>query len=74
MAAPKHKKMNHTQHYTEYAVATAKLSPPITVAAATVAGASLQDWVLAATFVYTVLQIILLVRKTWKEHKKQKEA
>ncbi len=66
--------MTNHEHYNELAVATAKMSPPITVAAATVAGASLQDWVLAATLVYTVLQIILLVRKTWKEHKKQKEA
>lgn len=66
--------MTNHEHYNELAVATAKMSPPITVAAATVAGASLQDWVLAATLVYTVLQIVLLVRKTWKEHKKQKEA
>ena len=66
--------MTNHENYNELAVAAAKMSPPVTVAAATVAGASLQDWVLAATLVYTVLQIILLVRKTWKEHKKQKEA
>lgn len=63
--------MTH-DNYNELAVAAAKLSPPVTVAAVTVAGASLQDWVLAATLLYTVLQIGLLVRKTWNEYKSRK--
>jgi len=63
--------MTH-DNYNELAVAAAKLSPPVTVAAVTVAGASLQDWVLAATLLYTVLQIGLLVRKTWNEYQARK--
>lgn len=63
--------MTH-ENYNELAVAAAKLSPPVTVAAVTVAGASLQDWVLAATLLYTVLQIGLLVRKTWNDYKERK--
>lgn len=42
-------------------VAAGKASPPIMVSGAAVAGFSLQDWVLIATLVYTVLQIALLV-------------
>lgn len=63
--------MTH-ENYNELAVAAAKLSPPLTIAAVTVAGATLQDWVLTATLLYTVLQIGLLVRKTWNEYKQRK--
>ena len=65
--------MSHPHNITEYAVVTAKLSPSLTVAAATFAGASLQDWVLAATLVYTLLQTALLIRKTWRENRANKE-
>jgi len=65
--------MSHPDNITEYAVVTAKLSPSLTVAAATIFGATLQDWVLAATLIYTVLQTVLLARKAWQDHKTNKE-
>lgn len=42
------------------AVSAAKTAPPVAVSIFTLAGHPLQDWVLMATLVYTVLQIILL--------------
>jgi hypothetical protein len=36
----------------------AKLTPPVAVAAAEMAGWTLQDWVLAATLFYTVMMIL----------------
>lgn len=53
--------MNLESHATEYAAAAGKASPPIVVSGAAVAGISLQDWVLTATLIYTVLQIGLLI-------------
>lgn len=51
----------------EYITAITKASPPVTVTGITLAGASLQDWVLIATLIYTVLQIgFLLVAKLRK--------
>lgn len=41
-------------------VSAAKTAPPVAVSIFTLAGHPLQDWVLIATLVYTVLQIILL--------------
>ena len=41
-------------------VSAAKTAPPVAVSLFTLAGHPLQDWVLMATLVYTVLQIILL--------------
>ena len=41
-------------------VSAAKTAPPVVVSAFTLAGHPMQDWVLLATLVYTVLQIILL--------------
>ena len=38
----------------------AKTAPRVVVSAFTLAGHPMQDWVLLATLVYTVLQIILL--------------
>lgn len=51
----------------EYAGAAGKAAPPIAVSTAAIAGLSLQDWVLAATLAYTLLQIALLLRKFFKE-------
>jgi hypothetical protein len=50
-----------SQHSETLLSAGAKLSPPVTVAAASVAGMSLQDWVLTATLIYTLLMLAKLV-------------
>jgi uncharacterized membrane protein len=44
----------------------AKSIPPVTIAAATVSGWTLNDWVLVATLVYVVLQIAHLLYKWFK--------
>lgn len=43
----------------------AKASPPITVAAATMAGMSLQDWVYVLTIIYTLLLIAQHIWTKW---------
>ncbi|WP_221795926.1 hypothetical protein [Aquisediminimonas sediminicola] len=58
--------MDHHTTSSEIVAAVTKASPPIAVVAATLGGLSLQDWVLATTLFYTVLQIILLIRRTLK--------
>jgi len=50
----------------EYIAAATKASPPLAVTAATLGGMSLQDWVLIATLLYTLLQIVLLIRRALK--------
>lgn len=41
----------------------AKTAPPITVAGLTVAGLPISDWVLMLTALYTLLQVVFLVRR-----------
>lgn len=50
-----------SQHTETLMSAAAKVSPPVTVVAASVAGWNLQDWVLSATLAYTVLMIAKLI-------------
>ena len=59
----------NTEHSGEVAMAAAKLTPPITVTGMTLAGYTLQDWVLLATLAYTVLQICITVYRLYKEHR-----
>jgi len=59
--------MNLETHAGDYAAAATKASPPLAVTGAAIAGVPLQNWVLFATLVYTVLQIALLVHKFLKE-------
>ena len=47
------------------AAAAVKLSPPASVIAVSVAGMSLQDWVWAATLLYTVMLIVHHVWSKW---------
>lgn len=54
-------------HAAEYTAAAGKASPPIFVSGAAVAGISLQEWVLTATLVYTVLQTALLIYNFMKK-------
>lgn len=40
-----------------------KVSPPVVVSGLTLAGVQLQDWLIIATILYTVIQIIILLPK-----------
>ena len=44
-------------------MAAIKTSPPIIVTGMTVAGIQLQDWLIMATILYTVIQIIIALPK-----------
>jgi hypothetical protein len=44
-------------------MAAIKTSPPIIVTGMTVAGVQLQDWLIMATIIYTVIQIIIALPK-----------
>lgn len=55
--------MNLETHGGEIVAAATKGTPPLAVTGMAIAGVPLQDWVLAATLVYTLLQIALLVHK-----------
>jgi hypothetical protein len=54
----------------EYFAAAGKASPPVAIIGITEAGVTLQDWVLIATLLYTLLQISLLAWKTYKNWNK----
>ena len=61
-------------HGGEIAAAAGKASPSLMVSGLVVAGVSLQDWVLIATLIFTVLQIALLVRKFFKDRNSDVDA
>lgn len=44
-------------------MAAAKASPPVVVSGLTLAGVQLQDWLIMATILYTVIQIVILLPK-----------
>jgi ABC-type transport system involved in cytochrome c biogenesis permease subunit len=48
---------------------TIKAAPPVGVVGASLAGITLNQWVMIATLVYTVLQIALLIYKFIKGQK-----
>ena len=51
-------------------MAAIKTSPPIIVTGMTLAGIQLQDWLIMATIIYTVIQIIIALpelKKSFKE-------
>ena len=55
---------DHSQHLESgLSVAVAKTSPPVVVSGLTLAGIQLQDWLIMATILYTVIQIIILLPK-----------
>ena len=55
---------DHSQHLeTGVTMAVAKTSPPVVVSGLTLAGVQLQDWLILATILYTVIQIIILLPK-----------
>jgi hypothetical protein len=45
----------------EYITAVTKASPPVAVTGISLAGVSLNEWVLIATLLYTILQISFLL-------------
>ena len=57
------------EHAVEYGVAITKLAPPVLVTTWSVGGHGLAEWVCVLTIVYTLLQLGLLVRKTYKDRK-----
>ena len=55
---------DHSQHLESgLSVAAAKVSPPVVVSGLTLAGVQLQDWLIMATILYTLIQIIILLPK-----------
>ena len=57
--------MADTSQHLEHGLSMAaiKTSPPIIVTGMTVAGLQLQDWLIMATILYTVIQIIIALPK-----------
>lgn len=58
--------LSHAAH--GYIVDAAKAAPPVAVTMSSITGLGLQQWVYIVTIIYTVLQILLLVRKHIKEN------
>ena len=55
---------DHSQHIeTGVTMAAIKTSPPVVVSGLTLAGVQLQDWLILATILYTLIQIIILLPK-----------
>lgn len=55
---------NHKQHLENgLSMTVAKTSPPVVVSGLTLAGVQLQDWLIIATLLYTVIQIIIALPK-----------
>ena len=62
----------HIEH--GLSMAAIKTSPPIIVTGVTLAGVQLQDWLIMATILYTVIQIIIALPKlkqSFKEWRKK---
>lgn len=55
----------------DISIEAVKAAPPVTVVGLSLAGVSLQDWVLIITLIYTVLSLIFLIRdkiyRPWKD-------
>ena len=66
---------DHSQHLeTGVTMAVAKTSPPVVVSGLTLTGVQLQDWLIMATILYTVIQIIIALPKlkqSFKEWRKK---
>lgn len=57
-----------TGHAQEIAAVTAKATPPMAVTGMHLAGYPLADWLVLATLVYTVLQVIVLLHRLYLQH------
>ena len=66
---------DHSQHLESgLSMAAIKTSPPVIVTGVTLAGVQLQDWLIMATILYTLIQIIILLPKlkqSFKEWRKK---
>ena len=66
---------DHSQHLESgLSMAVAKTSPPVVVSGLTLAGVQLQDWLILATILYTVIQIIILLpelKRSFNEWRKK---
>ena len=62
---------DHSQHLESgLSMAAIKTSPPVIVTGMTLAGIQLQDWLIMATILYTVIQIIIALpnlKQSFKE-------
>ena len=55
---------DHSQHLESgLSMAAIKTSPPVVVSGLTLAGVQLQDWLILATILYTLIQIIIALPK-----------
>lgn len=45
-----------------------KAAPPIAITSMTILGFPMSDWVLLLTAIYTIMQIVLMLRRTWIAH------
>ena len=68
--------MADTSQHIEHGLSMAaiKTSPPIIVSGLTLAGVQLQDWLIMATILYTVIQIIIELpelKQSFKEWRKK---
>ena len=68
--------MADTSQHIEHGLSMAaiKTSPPVIVTGVTLAGVQLQDWLIMATILYTVIQIIIALPKlkqSFKEWRKK---
>ena len=68
--------MADTSQHIEHGLSMAaiKTSPPIIVTGVTLAGVQLQDWLIMATILYTLIQIIIALPKlkqSFKEWRKK---
>ena len=68
--------MADTSQHIEHGLSMAaiKTSPPIIVTGVTLAGVQLQDWLIMATILYTVIQIIIALpelKQSFKEWRKK---
>ena len=61
----------HLEH--GLSMAAIKTSPPIIVTGMTVVGIQLQDWLIMATILYTVIQIIIALPKLKKSFSEWRE-
>jgi hypothetical protein len=68
--------MADTSQHLEHGLSMAaiKTSPPVIVTGVTLAGVQLQDWLIMATILYTVIQIIIALpelKQSFKEWRKK---
>ena len=67
--------MTDTSQHIEHGLSMAaiKTSPPVIVTGVTLAGVQLQDWLIMATILYTVIQIIIALPKLKQSFKEWRD-